>query len=89
MIDGTNSFHYWTLNPDQATSDPMKSPADPIAVVQEALVNSDETVNLPLGGDCGNVNSVESSEKSGARKGGHSSVPTAVTGEMRPNDSAV
>ena len=89
MIDGTNSFHYWTLNPDQATSDPMKSPADPIAMVQEALINSDETVNLSLGGDHGNVNAVESCEKSGVRERGHSSVLTAVAGEMRPNDSAV
>jgi len=89
MTDGINSFHYWTLNPDQATSDPMKSPADPIAMVQEALVDSNETVNLPLGGDHGDVNAVESSEKSGVREGVHSSVPTGVAGEMRPNDSAV
>ena len=26
----TDSFHYWRLNPDQATSDPKKSP-DPLA----------------------------------------------------------
>jgi len=87
MTDGINSFHYWTLNPDQATSDPLKSPADPIAMM-EALVNSDETVNLPLGGNHGNLQ-VESGEKSGVREGGHSNVPTAVTGERRPNDSAV
>jgi aquaporin related protein len=26
-----NSFRYWRLNPDQATSDPNKSPPDPLA----------------------------------------------------------
>ena len=67
----------------------MKSPADPIAMVQEVLVDSNETVNLPLGGDLGSVNAMESSEKSGVREGGHSSVPAGVAGEMRPNDSAV
>ena len=83
MTDGINSFHYWTLNPDQATSDPVKSPADPIAMI-EALVDNDETA-----GDHGAVNAAESSEKARVREGGDSRVPTAATVEMRPNDSAV
>lgn len=66
----------------------MKSPADPIAMVQGALVNSDETVNLPVGDNYSNVKAVEMNEKLGAPEGGHSSVPM-VTGERRPNDSAV
>lgn len=88
MTDGINSFRYWTLNPDQATSDPVKSPADPIAMI-EALVDNGETVNVPPGGDHGAVNTAESSEKARVREGGDSRVPTAATGEMRPNDSAV
>ncbi|KAF8151022.1 putative aquaporin 1 [Crassisporium funariophilum] len=30
-------YRYWTLNPDQATSDPNKSPGDPIAAVSGSL----------------------------------------------------
>lgn len=39
--DLSGSFHYWRLNPDQATSDPKKSP-DPLAVLT-AGVELDET----------------------------------------------
>jgi aquaporin related protein len=80
LAHGIISFHYWTLNPDQATSDPMKSPADPIAIVQEALVNSNELVNFPLGGNPGVVKAVKSSEDHEGRKVEHSSIPTAATG---------
>lgn len=31
-----DSFHYWRLNPDQATSDPKKSP-DPLASLTAAV----------------------------------------------------
>jgi len=32
------SFRYWTLNPDQDTHDPKKSPTDPV-VVAKTVVN--------------------------------------------------
>jgi hypothetical protein len=39
-----NSFHYWRLNPDQATSDPKKSP-DPLAVLMATVEDDSNLAN--------------------------------------------
>jgi hypothetical protein len=40
----SNSFHYWRLNPDQATSDPKKSP-DPLAALTAAIEDDNNRTN--------------------------------------------
>lgn len=39
-----DSFHYWRLNPDQATSDPKKSP-DPLAALTAAVEDDSNRTN--------------------------------------------
>ncbi|KAJ3516515.1 hypothetical protein NLJ89_g1078 [Agrocybe chaxingu] len=38
-------YRYWTLNPDQATTDPRKSPPDPIEKIEDKLSSVNQSIN--------------------------------------------
>ena len=75
-----DSFHYWRLNPDQATSDPKKSP-DPLAGLM-ATVEDDSKI----------ANGKRDAERFGngqlvGGEGGTVSRGNDMEGEIRCNDS--
>ena len=84
VINNFNSFHYWRLNPDQATSDPKKSP-DPLAVLMATVEDDSNFSNKK--GDAEKLSN-------GQLEGDHVKVGAVGRGkdieeELRCNDSLV
>ena len=77
-----NSFHYWRLNPDQATSDPKKSP-DPIAALMATVEDDSNFGNGKKDAEkCSNEQVQVVGDKSGAVGRGKD-----VEEKIRCNDS--
>ncbi|PPQ95456.1 hypothetical protein CVT26_008475 [Gymnopilus dilepis] len=79
-------YRYWTLVPDQATSDPKKSPDDPLLTVKNTLTSNrdadDAAFAEPTGGAESSQNVIEVGQN-------HASASSNGQESRRLNDSAV
>ena len=82
----TKSYRYWTLVPDQATSDPKKSPDDPLLTVKNTLTSNRDTDDAAFAEPTGGAKSSKNATEVGQN---HASASSNGQESRRLNDSAV